>query len=119
MEKHQVLHLSQQQLTQLTTYCSVYRSYLWQQILPTAERNQLIRDIQLFQARIEKASEQGETDVDFPFSEDEKNTLKQIFTGVTQVYGTAPASEQRIQQLSELTTFRLLVERMFRQNSTS
>jgi hypothetical protein len=115
METRPALRLTQQHLAQLTAYCAVYRSYLWQSLMPTPERNQAVREVQALQARIEKANETGLAEVELSLTEGERNTIKQIFTGATQFYGAMPASEQRIQQLAEVTTFRVLVERMLRQ----
>ncbi len=114
MEMRPVLRLTQQQLAQLIAHCAVYRSYLWQHVMPTPERNQVLREIQALQGRFEKSYEQGQAEIDLPLIEGEKGTIKQMFTGVTQFYGAAPSSEQRTQQLTELTTLRLVVEHMFR-----
>lgn len=115
MEMRPALRLTQQHLAQLIVYCGVYRSYLWQHVMPSPERNQAVREIQTLQARLEKVSESGQTEIELPLTEGEKATIKQVFTGATQFYGALPASEQRIQQLAELTTFRVLLERMLRQ----
>lgn len=115
MEIRQVLHLNRQHFEQLMAYCTVYRAYLWQYIMPTPERNQALRDIQALQGKLEKANEQEQPEITLPLTDAEKGMLKQLFNGVTQFYGAAPPSEQRIQQLAELTAFRVIIERMLRQ----
>lgn len=119
MEMRPVLRLNQQHFAQLMMYCTVYRSYLWQYVMPTPERNQALRDVQALQGRLERASEQGQPEITLPLTDAEKGTLKQLFNGVTQFYGATPPSEQRIQQLAELTAFRVLIERMLRQEPPS
>lgn len=108
-----VLRLSRDQFAQLTAHLSAYRSYLWQSIMPTPERNQTIRSIQAMQGRLEQ--EQGKADIALCLTAEEASALKQLFSGLIQLYGTAPPSEQRMQTLAELTSLRLLVERTFRQ----
>ncbi len=112
-----VLRVTHQHLAQLLAYCAVYRSYLWQYVAPSPERNQTMRGIQALQGRFAHAYEQGQADIDLFFTGEEQGTIKQLFTGVTHFYGAAPSSEQRIQQLAALTTLRFLVERTFRQVS--
>lgn len=112
-----VLRLSQCQLEQLLAYCGVYRSYLWQHVTPTPARNQAVRGLQALQGRLEKVHQQGQAEIILTMTCEEHGTVKQLFKGVTQLYAAAPAGEQRIRQLAELTTFRLLVERMLSQAS--
>lgn len=115
MEMRPVLRLTHQHLAQLIAYCVVYRSYLWQYVMPTPERNQAMRGIQALQGRLEKACEQGQAEIALSVTKEEKCTIKQLFTGVTQFYGAAPSSEPRTRQLAELTTLRVLVECTLRQ----
>jgi hypothetical protein len=110
-----VLRLTQRQLTQLLAHCTTYRSYLWQYLLPSPERNQTLRVIQSLQGRLEKAQEQGREGVDLSLTAEERSTIKQFLSGITQLYGAAPPSEQRTQKLGEITGLRLLVERAFLQ----
>jgi hypothetical protein len=110
-----VLRLNWYQRAQLTAHCTTYRAYLWQQVLPSPERNQTLRVIQSLQGRLEKAQEQGQADINLSLTAEERSVVKQLLSGLTQFYGAAPPSEQRTQTLGELATFRLLVERTFRQ----
>jgi hypothetical protein len=113
-----VLRLSQRQLEQLISYCAEYRAYLWQQMTPTPLRNQLVRQTQALQGRLEKAHEQRQAEVVvLAITGVEQGLVTQLFSGVMQCYAAAPSCEQRIRQLAELTTFRALVERTLRQAS--
>jgi hypothetical protein len=110
-----VLRLTQHQMAQLLAYCTTYRSYLWQYLLPSPERNLTLRGVQSLQGRLEKAQEQGREGINLSLSAEERSAVKQLLSGLTQFYGAAPPSEQRTRMLGELTVLRLLVERTFRQ----
>jgi hypothetical protein len=108
-----VLRLNQQQLAQLMAHLTSYRSYLWQRVMPTVERNQTIYTIQTMQGRLEQ--KQGQTDSIFPVSREEGRILQQVLSGLMQLHGTAPPSEQRLHLLGEIAGLRMLVERTLRQ----
>ena len=113
-----VLRLNACQVAQLIGYCTGYRSYLWQSVMPTPERNQTIRSIQALQAKLEKAQEQGQAEMSLCLTEEEKNTLKLLLNEVIRLYGNAPPSAQRMQQLTEVAGLRIQLERAFRQTQT-
>ncbi len=115
METAPILRLNLAQTAQLIGYCTEYRSYLWQSALPTPERNQMIRSLQAFQGRLEKAQEQAQAGIALPVTSEEKRTLTQLLSGLTQCYGHAPPSEQRNQALGELTVCRIGIQRMLYQ----
>jgi hypothetical protein len=106
------LHLSQ--VGQLIDYCATYRSYLWQHTLPTLERNQTIRRMQMLQARLEKAQEQAQAEYALLLTEEEKQALKHLLNEMLRLVSSAPLSEQRTQQVAEVAGLRVLVERTFR-----
>lgn len=110
-----ILHLNRQQVTQLATHCSAYRSYLWRCLLPSPERNQALRSIQALQGRLEQLQEQGQAHLALCLSMEEGTTFKQLFLVLMQQYGTAPPSAERNQKLAELGGLRVLVERTLRQ----
>ena len=117
METAPMLHLNSQQLAQLIGYCAAYRSYLWQHVLPTPERNQTVRGLQGLQGRLEKAQEQA-TVLALPLCPEEKTALTQLFQGMTQYYAAAPASEERTRTLGDLVSLRRYIERASRQTQT-
>jgi hypothetical protein len=114
MHTHPVLRLSQRQLEQLSAYCGVYRAYLWQAMPSTPARNQAVRGIQALQARVVNANTPGLATVDLVLTCEEQTMVRQLFQGATHFYAATPPSEQRIQQLAALTTFRFLIERTLR-----
>lgn len=107
-----VLRLGSHHLAQLSATCTVYRSYVWQHVMPSPERNQVVRHVQALQGRLKKALTQEPAETALSLTEEEVCTLKHLFFGVTQYYAATPASERRIQQLAEVTALRVLVERM-------
>lgn len=116
METAPILRLNPAQAAQLIGYCTLYRSSLWQSAMPTPERNQMIRSLQAFQGRLEKAQEQAQEGVTLPVTTEEKRTLHQLFSGLVQCYGHAPPSEQRNQALGEITECRRGIQRMLYQS---
>lgn len=106
---------NRQQVAQLMAYLTAYRSYLWQCVIPTPERNQTIRSIQAMQGRLEREQEQGQAEIILTLTGEEGNTLKQVLRGLIHLHGTARPSEQRTQALRELASLRLLVEQTLRQ----
>ncbi|MGH2478470.1 MAG: hypothetical protein ACRDHW_02280, partial [Ktedonobacteraceae bacterium] len=79
------------------------------------ERNQMIRSLQAFQGRLEKAQEQAQAGIALPVTNEEKHTLRHLLSGLIQCYGHAPPSEQRNQALGELTECRIAIRRMIDQ----
>ena len=65
-------------------------------------------------AILEKAQAKGQTDVVLSLTEEEKGTIKQLLTSITQIYGNAQVSEQRMKQLQEVTTLRFQIEHLLR-----
>ncbi len=116
METAPVLRLNSAQVAQLISYCTEYRSYLWQNAMPTPERNQMIRSLQALQGRLEKTQEQTQAEIALPVTPEEKRTLTQLLSGLMQCYGHAPPSEQRNQALGEITECRFAMQRMLYQS---
>jgi hypothetical protein len=119
METALILRLNPAQVAQLIGYHTEYRSYLWQSAMPTPERNQMLRSLQAFQGRLEKAQEQAQAGITLPITAEEKRTLQQLFSGLVQCYGHAPPSEQRNQTLAQLTECRLAIQQMIYQTQSS
>jgi hypothetical protein len=115
METAPALHLNPSQVAHLIGYCSAYRASLWRSAMPTPERNQALRSIQALQGRLEKAQEQGQTNVVLALSMEEGTALRQLFLVLMQHYSQKPPSAERNQKLGELGSLRVLVERTFRQ----
>ncbi|HEU5377871.1 MAG TPA: hypothetical protein VFV38_20800 [Ktedonobacteraceae bacterium] len=114
METVSVLRLNQQQVTQLMTHLVAYRSYLWQAVLPTPERNQMIRTIQALQGRLEPLQAQGQVQGAITVSREEGSTLKQVLGELMKHYGAAASPARPNQTLSEIAGLHLLVERSLR-----
>lgn len=114
METASVLRMNQQQATQLMAYLTAYRSYLWQAILPTPERNQLIRSIQALQGRLEPWLVRGQEQVAIALKKDERSILKQVLGELMKLYGAAATPDRLNAALSEVAGLHLLVERAFR-----
>ncbi len=100
-----VLHISQQQAALLIGYCKLYRAYLWQQVIPTTERNTTLRGIQDVQSRlVEKQEEQS---IAFQLTLVELASLKQLCTDLLHYYAhsTLPDRAQKLRELGGLHIF--------------
>ncbi len=114
MQTDSVLRLSQQHIRQLMTHLTSYRSYLWQVVLPTPERNQMIRTIQAVQGRLESLQASEQEYVTLALSKEEGATLKHILGELMRYYGATAARDRENPALSEIAGLHLLVERSFR-----
>ena len=104
--------LRQEQFAQVLAYLSAYRSYLWQWVLPTPERNQTIRDVLALHRHLEKEHEPAEEgSVLLVMSVQDRQIVQQVFWGLTQVYAKAAPSEQRTRAIGEVASLLALVER--------
>ena len=110
-----VLRLTSSQIRQLISYCAAYRSSLWQSTLPSPERNQTIRRVQLLQGKLEKAQEQAQAEHALVLTDEEKQTLRHLLDEMLRLATNGPPSEQRARQVTEVAGLRVLVERMIRQ----
>jgi len=114
METVSVLRLNGQQVTQLMTHLVAYRSYLWQAVLPTPERNQVIRTIQAFQGRLEPLQASGQEQGTIFVSKEEGIALKKMLGELMRYYGATAARDRENPNLSEVAGLHVLVERSLR-----
>ena len=115
MQSLLTLCVRQEQCTHLLASLSTYRSYLWQCVLPTPERNQTIRDVLALHRHLEQEQEPGEAgSILFIVNAEQRHLLQQVLRDLVQVYGRAAPSEQRMQILGEVACLRVLVERIGR-----
>lgn len=111
MQTAPVLRLNRQQAEQLAAYFPDYRAYVWHSVPPSRDRNQTLRTIQGFHARLLCFQEQREADITLTVTTAEGRALRQMFTTLLALYGTESPSPQRTRLLGELAALRLLVER--------
>ena len=114
METVSVLRLNQPQVCQLMTHLTAYRSYLWQAVLPTPERNQVIRTIQTFLGRLEPLEASGQEQGTIVLSKEEGTALKQLLGEMMRRYGASAARDRENPTLSEIAGLHVLVERSLR-----
>ncbi len=110
-----ILRLQSSQVGQFIGYCAMYRSYLWQHTLPSLERNQAIRCIQMLQGKLEKIQEQAQMEYAVLLTDEEKHALKHLLNEMLRLLSSAPLCEQRTRQVAEVAGLRVLVEQAFRQ----
>ncbi len=118
MDTSHTLPLSQPQAEQLAQACAIFRSYAWQQLDPSEERNRLMKAGQSVQGRVSQQHTGGVEPLWLTITEDERSSLRVILSTLMQVYGTEPASSTRNQTLGDLATLRVLLERGRRHTQT-
>jgi hypothetical protein len=115
METVPVLRLNQQQVEQLMAHCTAYRTYLWQHLLPSSERNQSLRVIQALQGRLLTSSQKhAQAEIALSLSAEEGTILKHLFSVLMKLCETEAASEKCTHMLAEMAALRLLLERVSR-----
>lgn len=109
-----MLRLNQQQVSQLLTFCALYRSHIWRTVQPSPERNQVLRVVQSLQGRLLAGQEQTGGELSLVLNQEEGRTLRQMLTTMLTLYGQEPSSQQRTQRLGEVAGLRLLLEQTLR-----
>lgn len=111
MDAGHMLSLSQPQAEQLAHACAAYRSYAWQMLAPTPERNQTMRVAQAMQGRLAEMRTLGAEQCVLRISEEERQALRTVISTLIQVYGAEPPTPERTQLLGVLAALRALLER--------
>ena len=106
-----MLSLSQSQTEQLAHACAAYRSYAWQMLAPTPERNQTMRVAQAMQGRLAEMRALGAEQCVLCISGEERQALRTVVSTLIQIYGGEPPTPERIQLLGALAALRALLER--------
>ena len=111
MDAGYTLTLSQSQVEQLAQACAAYRSYAWQMLVPTQERNQTMREAQALQGRLAELRALDAEQCVLRLSGEQRQALRVVLTTLIQVYGAEPAIPERIQGLGALAALRAALER--------
>jgi hypothetical protein len=109
------LRLTLAQRTRLGEACAAYRSYAWQALPPTPERNQTLKGVQAVQGRLAAMQDQTQEAAEMHMDEQEREALRRMLRALMQAWGADVPSPQRTQRLAELAQVRLLIERRGRQ----
>ena len=107
--------LSHMQAAQLSHVCAAYRSYAWQVLPPSAERNQTMRVAQAVQGRVSELRTGGTEPLPLVMTEEERQALRAMVNTLVQGYTAEPATVERNQLLGDLVLVRALLERGSRQ----
>lgn len=118
MERTFFLSLDPSQADQLSWWCARYRSYAWQHLEPTPERNQVMKVAQAVQGRISALRSGGAEARWLMISADEKQALRHLISTLIQASGAEAASEDRNRVLGELASLRIRIERMAHQTES-
>ncbi len=115
MDADRTLILSQSQAEQLFHVCAAYRSYAWQTLPPTPERNHLMRAAQAVQGRLAETRACCAESLLFALTEEERQALRVVMRTLMQVYGAETPAVGRNRLLGELAALRVLFEYTCRQ----
>lgn len=115
MDASHTLPLSQSQAEHLASACATFRSYAWQQLDPSEERNHIMKAGQAVQGKLSDLRAEGADPLWLTITEDERSALRVILSTLMQVYGAEPASSERNQVLGNLAALRVVLERGSRQ----
>ncbi|HEY0756866.1 MAG TPA: hypothetical protein VGD98_23135 [Ktedonobacteraceae bacterium] len=111
METDHALPLSPTQAEQLAHACAAYRSYAWQQLPPTQERNHLMKMAQAVQGRLLETQAAQTAAPVLRLTSEERQALRVIISVLMQVYGLQSPSVARNRWLGDLAALRILFER--------
>jgi hypothetical protein len=103
--------LSSMQAAQLSQVCVAYRSYAWQVLSPSAERNQIMRAAQAVQGRLAELRAAGGEPLSFSMTEEERQAVRSMVSTLMQAYAAEPATVERNRLLGDLVLVRTLLER--------
>jgi hypothetical protein len=106
-----LLLLNPTQAAQLSQVCVAYRSYAWQALSPSAERNQTMRAAQAIQGRVSELRAAGKEPLSFAMTEEERQAVRSMVSTLMQAYAAEPATVERNRLLGNLVLVRTLLER--------
>ncbi len=96
------LLLSREQAMRLQTYIQTYRQYAFSSLLPSTERNNTLRILQVVQGKIIEAMDQSVTPLQLVLAKEEGATLKTVTTELLILYARQPDSNERTATLGDL-----------------
>lgn len=118
-EREIALLLPPGQIGLLAEVCATYRSYAWQNLPPTPERNQTLKAVQAVQGRLAVLRAWGDEPIRLMVHQEEISALRLMLRTLMQAWGRQLPSPVRDRYLATLAQVRLLLERGRRQAAVS
>ena len=95
--------LTHHQATRLQSYVQGYRQHVFGTVLPTTERNNMLRLTQAIQGKLVQLQTLRAEPLQLVLTQEEKTTLKAVIAELLSLYASQPNSKERIEALADLT----------------
>jgi len=99
--------LTREQATRLHDYIQTYRQYALTRLLPSTERNVLLRGLQALQGKLIEALDQPISPLRLVLSRDEVGVLNTMVNGLLTLYGGQAESAERTATINDLAALKL------------
>ena len=94
--------LTHDQAARLQSYIQVYRQHAFSTVLPTTERNNMLRLTQAIQGKLVQLRSLRVETLQLVLTQEEKTALKAVIAELLSLYAGQPKSEERIKILADL-----------------
>lgn len=99
--------LTREQAVRLQGYIQTYRQYALTRLLPSTERNVLLRGLQALQGKLIEALDQPISPLQLVLSRDDVGVLKALVNGLLTLYGGQPDSADRTATINDLAALKI------------
>jgi hypothetical protein len=99
--------LTREQATRLHGYIQTYRQYALTRLLPSTERNVLLRGLQALQGKLIEALDRPANPLRLVLSRDEVGVLNTMVNGLLTLYGGQAESAERTATINDLAALKL------------
>lgn len=94
------------QAIRLQAYIQTYRHYAFSSILPSAERNTMLRVLQSIQAKLLEIIDKKAVSLQLLLENEEMHTLKAVISDMLLYYAKQPGSPKQVACVGDLSTFK-------------
>jgi hypothetical protein len=99
--------LTREQAVRLQEYIQTYRQYAFAKLMPSTERNVLLRGLQALQGKLIEAMDQPTTTLQIVLTRDEVVVLKTTVNGLLALYGGQLDSAERTATINDLAALKM------------
>lgn len=100
------LTLTRQQAHRLQAYLQTYRRYAFASLMPSTERNNTLRILQVIQGKLIDVMDQKTALLQLILTTEEMTTFKVVITEVLLLYAKQPESAERSATLADLAALK-------------
>jgi hypothetical protein len=99
--------LTREQAVRLQSYIQTYRQYALARLMPSTERNILLRGLQALQGKLIEALDQPISPLQLVLSRDDVVVLKAMVNGLLTLYGGQLESADRTATINDLAALKI------------